>query len=363
MANNQKSFTWLVIALIGVAVLAVSGMVYFYSQSVEAEKEQPAEKIVQDYEKLESSYQEAIQELEKASKGDFSDVDILKQNLSRILNEIQKEKQKVETSREKFEEETAEKRKKRAEQLREKLEMSKEVADQAVTQQLERMKKMKETLEEENKELQKEKSKMEKNLEAVKDNYEQTKAENSQLNSIVEDIEKKVETLEEQGSEKTEELQDLKEKKKEFENRLEANNKVIEQQSGQINELSSELRKVNLDAYFYFHKGNPEKEARIFLTGEGVSKQYKEYFKNKKPAMLVDFELNKDLFEGGLQKVEFRLLNEKGIEVYTMSKVIHQKNLQVKVPADKLKSGKTYSIQLQNGDENLVIGGKYSFKI
>lgn len=363
MANSQKSFTWLVILLVLIAAIAVSGMFYFYNRSVEEEKEQPAEKIVDDYDKLEKSYQKAIEELDKASKGDFSDVDILKENLAKILNEIKEEKKTIKNSREKFEEKAAEEREKRAEALKEKLEMSKEVADAYLVKRLERMEKMKESLEDENKELAKEKSQMEKNLDQVKQTYENTKAENAQLNSIVDDIETKVKELEQEEEQKTEQLQELKERKQEFEEQLEENNKVIEKQSGQINKLSEELRKVNLDTYFYFHKGDPEKEARIFLTGDGVSKQYKKYFKDKQPDVLTDFRLNKDLFDEGLQKVEFKLLNSQQVEVYSMSKVIYKEKLTIKIPADKLETGKQYFIKLKNGDEDLVVGGKYPFKI
>lgn len=361
--KQKKSFSWLIISLALLAVLAVSGMFYFYNRSVKEEKEQPAEKVVKDYQKLEDSYEKAIQELEKASKGDFSDVDILKQNLSQILQEIKQEKQEIKESRDEFEQKAAEERKQRAEELKQKLEMSKEVADSYLVKQLEKVKQAKEALEEENQELSQEKTQIAQNLQNIKTEYETKKAENAQLNSIVEDIEQKVNELEQEEDQKTKELQELKEKKKQFEKELDQSNQVIEQQSSQINNLTKTLRKVNLDTYFYFHQGDPEKEARIFLTENGVSKQYENYFQEKAPEVFTDFKLNKDLFEDGLQKVEFKVLNSNNVEVYTMSKVIHEEDLTIKIPPNKLEVGKTYYIKLKNGDEDLVVGGKYPFQI
>lgn len=137
---NNKTTNWL-IALLGILVVgAAIGMYYFYNQSVTVEQEtQPADLILQDYNELEKAYESAIQELETAAEGDFSDIDILKQNLAQILTEIKEEKKEIDQNKEKRAEEIEKIQKEKAAQLRERLEMSKEVADAYLVQRLEQM--------------------------------------------------------------------------------------------------------------------------------------------------------------------------------------------------------------------------------
>ena len=364
MAVTKNYTNWIIIGLLGLIVLSVAGMIYFYNQSMnEPTTNEPADVVLQDYQKLEKSYEKTINKLEKASKGDFSNVDILKKNLSGILQDIKKEKQKMDSLRKHHKEQFAEAREKKTEKLEERLEMSKEVADQYLKERLEKVKKEKKSLEQENKQLSEEKQQIRQSVKKIKQQYESQKAKNARLNATVEHIDNQMDSLARTEDNQEEKLKQLQQQKQQYEKKLDRSNNVIDNQSNQINTLTKNLKKVNPDCYFYYHKGDPEREAKIFLTNNGVSKRYKNYFIEEHPDIFTSFQLNKNFFEEGFQKIELKVLNNNDVNIFTKEKVIEDSELNIKIPSNRLEPDKKYYISVKQGDENLVVDGKYEFKI
>ncbi len=243
-----------------------------------------------------------------------------------------------------------------------KLEISKQVADQILVAKLEEVEKRQKELKESNLALKKQNLALEKNLKKMKDYYEEQKAKNESLNSTVESINEELARLEKKGNSNIQELEKMKQKRDEYQKELEISNKTIEAQNTQINQFIETMKKVNLNCYFIFKEGSPEKEATIFLTSRGISKHYLKYFNKEKPNIHVDFSLNKDLFKDGVQKVDLIIFNAENVEIYGTSKSISKGQHKILISSKIFKQG-TYSMRLRNGNEDLVIGDEYVFKI
>ena len=154
----------------------------------------------------------------------------------------------------------------------------------------------------------------------------------------------------------------LERQKQEVERKLVESNKTIKQQNEQIQELGEIIRKVNVDCYYFYERGNKEEEAKIYLTSQGVSEKYVKYFVRQKPDIFVEFKITKDFFDYNIEKVDLKLYNSLNIEIYSVSKVVNAEYLKIIIPNKNYSPGK-YSISLSAGDENLLLDDRYWFKI
>ncbi len=204
--------------------------------------------------------------------------------------------------------------------------------------------------------------KLEVKLQKANEFFEEEKGKNVKLNEILSQVNQSIQKLENQGSTAKAQLDDMKKKKEEYERKIEESNKVIATQTNQIGELGSILRKVNIECYFIFEEGNIEEQAKIFITSESLSSRYLKYFTTKKPVLHFDFNINKDLFDEGIEKVELKIFNSSSTEVYSVSKALNGSKLQITITNKTFPSG-NYTVELKSGAENLLIGGKYKFKV
>jgi len=365
MANNSTfRLEWIIIIVL--AFMIVGGVFFFTSKiqkanalAEEAGKgqnfDEKTKTRLKNYEDLEKAYNKALTEIDQSVNSDDMNLEILKKNLANIISDIQKQREVI-MSRQPGKDTVNDSE--YTQQLKDMLSMSKEVlADRLAELQQENA-----SLVKTNQKLVTQNEKLEIKIQKANEFYEEEKAKNVQLNEIIGQVNISIQQLQNQGNTSKAELLELRKKKEVYEKKLVESNKIIENQNNQISDLGTILRKVNVESYFLFEEGNKEEQAKIYLTPESLSARYVKYFSSKKPALVFDFNINQELFEDGVEKVEFKLFNSSNVEVFSISRTISGNKLQIKVANKNLSPG-IYSVQLRSGSEDLIIGGKYKFKL
>ena len=354
--RNKIKIEWIIIAILLVVVI-ISLLVILDFKKNEIPKESIIKEdvietpkkdgVIQKYERLELAYNKTINEIESVVDNENLNLAILKENLTQILDEIKKEKEKINkrgsnTSDNELEHKT--------EQLEELLDMSKEVLAERLLE-----------TNEENQKLTIDNRKLHFNLKKSVENFEVEKKKNMKLNEKITIVKNKIKKIEDEGAISSNELKLLKREKKKYEKMLVESNKTIKKQNTQIQELGDIIRKVNIDCFFYYEKGNPMEEAKIYLTSKGVSERYVKYFIRKKPDIYIEFKMSADMIENK-EKIELKMFNSLDIEVYSVYKLLSTNFLKIIVPNRNFDIGK-YSVALKSGDENLILDKRYWFKI
>jgi len=352
---------WLIIIFL-ILIIVISGIYYIVNDNkiktpaINDEHSTPdttiveteQEKILRKYEKLELAYNSTIDEIEGVVADDNINLAILKENLAQILVSIKEEKGKINedvTDSAKFATNT------RTKQLNELLEMSKEVLAERIVE-----------IDESNKKLTIDNRKLYYNLKKSVDHFEKEKSKNIRLNEEVGQIKLRIQNLESGGSSSGHEISLLRKEKDEVERKLIESNKTIKIQNEQIQDLGEIIRKVNVDCYYIYERGNPLEEAKIYLTSQGISEKYVKYFIRNKPDIYVKFKIAKDLFGDEIEKVELKLYNSLNVEIYSVSKVVSSEQLKIIIPNKNFAPAK-YSIALKAGDEDLILDERYWLKI
>ncbi|MBN1250705.1 MAG: hypothetical protein JXR51_10045 [Bacteroidales bacterium] len=306
-----------------------------------------SDNIIQKYEKLELAYNITINEIENVVGDESINLAILKENLVQILEDIKKEKAKINIGNLDSNEHNSDIK---TNQLQDLLSMSKDVLAERMLE-----------INKENRKLTIDNRKLHFNLKKSVDNFEIEKKKNMKLNEEVSEIKIKIKKIEEDGISSSNELKLLKREKNEVERRLVESNKTINTQNEQIQELGEIIRKVNVDCYFYYEKGNPMEEATIYLTSQGISEKYVKYFVRKKPDIYIEFKMSADMIVDR-EKLELKMFNSLNVEIYSVFKLIDSEFLRIIIPNKNFDPGK-YSIELKSGEEDLILDKRYWFKI
>jgi hypothetical protein len=356
MADKKRiKLEWIIIILLFVIILVGAFFIFSNKNNITVKNEQKAdsssisEKIEQPdlmkkYDKLEQAYNNTLHEIETVVSDDDVNISILKENLRQILETIKQNKaiinSKGDTSKVS-----------NTKQLEDMLDMSKEVLAERLIEEKQK-----------NEKLTIDNRKLTVNLKKSVTNFEQEKNNNVKLNDEVEQIKSQIKSLKNDGDVSTNELKSLEKQKFEMEKKLTESNKTIKNQNQQIQDLGEVIRKVTINCYFYYEKGNPDEEAVIYLTSEGISEKYVKYFIRKKPDIYVQFKISKDFFTYNVEKVDLKLYNSLNVEIYSVSKVINAENLKIIIPNKNFSPGKYY-VELKAGDEALLLDDKYQFNI
>jgi len=353
--KNKIKIEWIIIAILLVIVIISLVVILNYSKEdtkkrivAKSEIEEPKEdSAIKRYERLELAYNKTIKDIENTVDDENINLVILKENLAQILDEIKKEKAKINNSNYNISDSILERE---TEQLNELLEMSKEVLAERLIE-----------TNEQNQKLTIDNRKLHYNLKKSIESFEIEKNKNVKLNEQVAIVNIKIKKIKNEGVVSSNELKLLKREKKKYEKMLVQSNKTIKKQNEQIQELGEIIRKVNVDCFFYYEKGNPLEEAKIYLTSKGISERYVKYFIRKKPNIYIEFSMPVDMIENR-EKLELKLFNSLNVEIYSVYKLLDSKFLRVIIPNRSFDTGK-YSIALKSGDENLIIDKKYLFRI
>ncbi|RLD80027.1 MAG: hypothetical protein DRJ10_07970 [Bacteroidetes bacterium] len=352
---------WLIIIFL--SVIIVAGGIFFIVKYLTTDKENleneqnvletvvietEQDKILKKYEKLEFAYNSTIDEIESVVADDNINLAILKENLTQILISIEEEKGKV---NENITDSAKRATTTRTKQLNELLEMSKEVLAERIVE-----------INENNKKLTIDNRKLYYNLKKSIDRFEKEKSKNIGLNEEVGQIKLRIQSLEAEGLNTGREVKLLKKEKDEVERKLIESNKTIKIQNEQIQDLGEIIRKVNVDCYYIYERGNPMEEAKIYLTSQGISEKFVKYFIRKKPNIYVEFKIAKDLFGPEIKKVELKLYNSLNVEIYSSVKLVNSEQLKIIIPNKNFSAAK-YSISLKAGDEDLILDERYWLKI
>lgn len=361
---ESKKLEWLIIGILAVALIS-STVFYYYSLDKKSSivtkpaENKEVERLLTNYSELEASYNKAIGEIEKqVNVGDVG-IDILKQNLAQILDEIKEEKKQIEAKKYVKNIDSLQFHYDQAEQMKQMLKMSKEV----LVERLAEVQRRNKDLQISNQKLLTRNEKLVLKVKKINNYVEREKSKNQALKAEVIKVQQRINKIAAKGDSAKQMLDKLKKEKKYFEQKLEESTKMIEIQTEQISELGVIVKKVNAECYFVYEEGNPDEEAKIFLTKGGVSKRYMRYFTKKKPDVHFDFTINDYMFEEGSERVDFKLFDENEIELYSTSKAISSGVLKFIVPNKHFKSNGKYAITLFEGQDNLLINDKYEFII
>lgn len=361
--KTDRKIEWIIIFILGATL--IGSVIFYYSNQedvllVDTEPtNKQAELLMKDYQSLEDAYDKAIKEIEGTVANDDVGITILKENLSQILTDIKKEKNRIDKQRHARGVDSMQYHMEQTESMKDMLEMSKEVLVERIAE----MQRQNQELVQDNERLQTRNEKLDQKLTKASTFYEQEKSKNANLNAEISRVKTQIKQIESSEVISTKELEKLKQQQKLYEDKLEESNHLIEVQNEQINELGVILRKINVECYFIFAQGDEEEEAKIFLTERGIARRYLKYFLSNKPDITFDFIINEYMFEEGTAKVEFKLFNENDIEVYNTSKSIDKGLLKIVVPHRNFTSTTAYYIKLKESAEDLLIGGKYEFRL
>lgn len=357
--NKRFDIKWILLIIL-VVVVAVFTIIYISSSGEVTDKSM--EEMMREYEELETAYTRAINEIEDVTNSNVDDISTLRKNLRQTLDKIKKEKEEINKKGASIKDDYIIFNKNELANNPGKMESLKEYANEMLKEQMQGIVKINENLQQEKDQLKKQVEETGKNLSVVRGYLEDAKSKNAKLNAMVDFIDDKLEKVENEKKTNNSEVELLKKQKAEYEEQLKRSDERIEKQNSQLNILVETLRKVNVDCYFFYEEGNKSKEAKIYLTDEGISDQYVKYFLSSKPNVHINFRLNEDLFKKGVEKLKLKIYNSKNVPVYQTEKAISSVNLKVKVPGIRFPEGEYY-IELKQGNENLIIGGRYNFKI
>jgi len=213
-----------------------------------------------------------------------------------------------------------------------------------------------------NEDLKKRNENLERKLSIVKDKFEKEKSHNEKLNAAIAELNAKLEQPVNIKSTNNQEVETLIAERNELMNQLKTSNKALLSQNEKLIKIVERHRKANIDLYFIYEAENPEKETKIYLTSEGVSELYLKYFERKNPDIYIKCQLNNDLFDAGVEKIELRIHDSKDVVVYSSEHTIAFKDIDIKIKGRDFPTD-TYYITLRNGPEDLIIGSRYYFKI
>lgn len=365
-AQNRK-LEWIII-LILVLALIITTVVYYNSGNkqipdVKEAADNQAIEVMKDYEELERAYDKAIRDLEFTIQegGDDVGISALKENLSTLLLEIKAEKEQIKVRQGDRIRDSLSIMREQQQELKDMLEMSKEVLIERLAQlQMENKQ-----LATDNDKLAFQNDKLFQRVDKANKLFEEEKSKNTRLNDEVSRVKNEIKKLEttSTGTANNAEIEKLKQEMLVYQEKLDESNRVLESQNMQINELGSVLRKVNVECSFIFEKGNPEEEAKIFVTSKGLSGRYLKYFMASKPDITFEFNINDYLFEEGVERLDFKVFNSNNVEIYSSVKSIDVGTLQIVVPGRTFTTQGQYHAILKSGSDNLLIGDKYIFKI
>jgi hypothetical protein len=305
---------------------------------------EPVSELLRDYEKLEQNYINLINEIDSIADNDDINISILKENLKQIMELIKADKAHINS---KGDAEI----KSNAKQLEDMLNMSREVLEECLLEESGNTDKL--TIDN---------RKLTLKFRKLVLNYNLEKKINVNLNDNVANLENKINMLKEEGEAPENEIKSLERQKAESKKKIQENNRMLKNQAIKIQEVGEIIRKVNIDCYFYYEKGNLDEESTIYLTNEGISEKYLKYFVRKKPDIFVEFRILNFFFPEDIKKLELTFYNSLNIEVYNVSKAINLGNYKIIIPNKNFSPGK-YSIKLKAGDENLLLDERYKFKI
>ncbi len=351
-----------IIAVLAFILIGITIFIFFRRSSTN----KPVEVLFDEYQELESAYSKALSDIEKLSDEEYKDIEDMQKQLKSKVSELKKNKNRLDISHKESEElyeELAKNLENYDARKRDSLKgegsvvfegnragelvYSSEDVDKIIS---------------DNEELKKRNKDLEKNISTVKIYYEKEKANNAKLNAQVSEVSRKIDKMKSEGKIKDAEVKKLLDEKAKYEKELRTSDKTISKQNTKINKLVVTLRKVNVNCSFIFEKGSPDKEMKVFLTDEGLSKIYYDYFKSKKPAVSIKFKLNKDLFKAGTEKISLKIYNSQKNEIYSANKTVSKSELTISIPGKVFGRG-AHSVVLKSGAENLIIGGSYTFKI
>ena len=354
--NNKTNIKWEWIIIGILSVIIVSGTYLYLKKEQELRKtkkneviqlpkvETEKDQMLRKYENLELSYNNTINKIENVVNDDNINLSILKENLQQILETIKAEKQRISQSNIDSIKTSSEKK---AKQLDELLEMSKEVLAERLIE-----------IKEKNSKLTIDNRKLYYNLKKSVDLFDEEKARNIRLNEEISNIKEKINTLKEEGTGYNHELKTLKKEKAKLEKELITSTKIIKKQDKQIQDMGEIIRKINIDCYYIYEVGNSTDEAKIYLTQQGISERYVQYFIRKKPDIYVTFKIPRDIYGEGIKKIELKLYNSLNIEIYSVVKAVKSPEMKIIIPNKNFLPGK-YSISITSGDENLIVDDRY----
>jgi chromosome segregation ATPase len=359
ISSSKLKWEWIIIVVLSIIILV--GGIFLISDKkeqaqqtveqdipVEVKVETEKDKLLKKYEKLEQAYNSTIKEIESVVDDDNVNLDILKENLTQILETIKEEKEKISTEVPDSAKLIADDKTKQLDEL---LVMSKEVLAERIVE-----------MKENNEKLTIDNRKLYYNLKKSVEHLEQEKSKNIHFNEETGKIKLKIATLKLEGISTGKEMRQLKKELEEAEKRLIESNKIIKIQNEQIEDLGEIIRKVNIDCYYIYERGNSIEEAKVYLSSQGISEKYVKYFVRKKPDIYVEFKIAKDLFGTEIEKVELKLYNSLNVEIYNIMKLVSSEHLKIIIPNRNFNPGK-YSISLKAGDEDLILDERYWLKI
>ncbi len=352
--------------LLGFLMIIIAAMIvipYLYSLSDKV-KSEPAQLMINEYQNLQKSYESTINEIEQVSDSEFDKLGIIKSNLRAILDEIRTKQRNIERLRKKGSEKISFDSL-QIRNYRDRLEMSKMVSD-ALLQEKQAASPMVDTTSiTENVDTTRieRTDNIKENLERLKNYYEIQKAKNENIFATVNYIKQKREYLLEAGDIPLEEISELDRKILEYSRELEMSKKQIESQNNHINKYIKSLRKVNLNCYFIYTDEEGNEEGIVFLTSNGASRLFLDYFVENRPQIHFKFEIHDELLQDTTNKFDVIVYNSENEVMYsTTTEVNESGTLHLKLPGGFFNPGK-YKVRLSKEDENILIGEEYVFRI
>jgi len=302
--------------------------------------------LFEKYDKLEKAYNITLSEIETVINDDDVSLNILRENLKQILTTIKEDKERITKKGD-----STNLSEDNTKQLEDMLNMSKEVLAERLLE--EKTKNEKLTIDN---------RKLYNNLKRSLANFDIEKNNNVKLNDEIARIKIQMKSIKDEGAADNSEILTLERQKNEIERKLVESNKAIKVMDEQIQGLAEIIRKISINCSYIYERGNPEEEATVYLTPLGISEKYVKYFVRNKPDIYVEFRIANDFFPYEVDKLELKFFNSLNAQIYSVSKEIKTEAFKIIIPNKNFPPGKYY-IQIEAGEEQLILDEKYTFKV
>jgi len=352
MGFLKRNLLWVILVFVIIISSGVGGYLYWKKQQAIAS---PTIKLINEYENLETSYEDAIKEIENIANYEYGDLSILRENLKSILDDLRQEKELLVRQRKLGIYDSNIVGVSNKKQLESLLQASKKLLIQKV-EILERENKMLSTYNQSlrNNKLQDEEI-SEETFNSLNSQLNDEKEKNRQIVNSILKLQKKIKASKSKPSPRQSKMQD---EEQTYQAELKESIKIIKTQIEQLSPAVEKLKKTYVEYYFFYNQSG--KKYKIYITENPISKILREYFFEKKPKIYFESKIPQDLVSNSNQ-VDLIIFNENGSEVINLPLIVRGEKVTSQISA-KLFSNGSYYVQLKQAENIILFGGQQRFE-
>jgi len=344
MSQKQTHNKWFTIVAITTCFAIVIGIYYFvkydsYTLIVN--------QLTKEKEGIKLFHEKAMTSFERISESDYERVSEIKIDLKNTIEEINSEKKEI--SRYQYD---------YKKYLNDAHEIDSAILNHVGLENNDKQKKRYNELLRQNVELRKQNRTLE--LEAVKNItlLEDEKKFNANLNAAIIILSNQLKSMKAINNQTNmNEFEEIKIQKERLEKELEISNQKLKNHTYELRKMSDIIRKSQTDCYFYYRESELAQNIKVYITEDGISNLYADYFRTALPDVYLQFKIT-PYRKNQSDSVDLIIKTEKGDELFNVPTKTTGDVAVFKLRGSLFGEGK-YHIMLKSNGENLLWGDEY----